>query len=272
MSDGIWTYFIPIAVNLGMAIGARALGWLTFGGTVSAFLIGFLAFRFTGIGGWSLLMLFFITANILGKLGRSISRTIVDSIQKKGGCRDWVQVIANGGLAGAAALLYGFGGGTLALVMFGSAIAASTADTWAGEVGILSKKPPLSIRTFKPIPTGMSGGVSWLGTVSGLFGSALIALAWYGAFADSSDSSWMFLASIVAVAGMTGSLADSLLGATVQGHYWDPQHGQVTERDQQDGVKFELCRGIRWIDNDVVNFLSNVVAVLIGSGLSMIVG
>ena len=179
--------------------------------------------------------------------------------------------MANGGLAAAAALLYGISGNRLALVMYGVAVAASTADTWAGEAGILSSKPPVSIRTFRPVPTGMSGGVSLLGTASSLLGSIMIATAWYATFADYSDNSWLFLASIVAVAGMVGSLADSYLGATIQGHYYDPKRKQITEHEERDGLKLELCRGIRWIDNDVVNFLSNVIAVLLGSGFSLII-
>jgi uncharacterized protein (TIGR00297 family) len=271
MSEGLRLILISVALNLPVALIAKALGWLTISGTVSAFLLGFLAYRYTGGGGWVLLVLFFTTATVLGKISRKRSRMVAEGIQKKGGTRDWSQVLANGGLAGAAALLYGLGGGRLALVMYGVSIAASTADTWAGEAGILSSRPPLSIRTFKPVPPGMSGGVTWLGTASSLLGSLMIALAWYAAFADMQDASWIFLASIIAVSGAIGSVADSYFGATVQGHYYDPQKNQVTEHEFRSGVRLELCRGIRWIDNDVVNFLSNVVAVLLGSGFSLIV-
>ncbi|PKL26325.1 MAG: DUF92 domain-containing protein [Spirochaetae bacterium HGW-Spirochaetae-2] len=261
MNSGIWIYIVPLAVNLCVAVVAKALKWLTYSGAASALVVGFLAYRFTGLGGWVLLMLFFITANILGKVSRAVSPSIEAGIQKKGGTRDWAQVMANGGLAGASALLYGIDGGRIALVMFGVAVASSTADTWAGEAGI----------TFKPVPAGMSGGVTWLGTASSLVGSVMIALAWYATFADYSDSSWLFLASIVAVSGAIGSVADSYLGATVQGHYYDPKRKQITEHESRDGVKLELCRGIRWIDNDVVNFLSNAIAVLVGCGFSLIV-
>lgn len=264
-------YMLPIVVNLCLAILAKGMRWLTVSGSITACVIGFFSYRYTGFGGWILLMLFFVSANILGKLGRMFSRTAVGDIQKKGGTRDWLQVSANGALAGAAALFHGLGGGRLALVMYGIAIAASTADTWAGEAGILSGRPPLSIRTFKPVPPGMSGGVTWLGTASSLIGSTMIALAWYATFADYHDPSWIFLASIIAVSGAVGSVADSYLGATVQGHYYDPDKDQVTEHEQRDGKKFELCRGIRWIDNDVVNFLSNVIATVLGMGFSLIV-
>lgn len=272
MSTFLNTAFIGIGVNGLLGLVAWRLRWLTVSGTISSFVVGFLVYFFTGVQGWFILLLFFATANVLGKIAKGIKQSHqIEGLQKKGGQRDWAQVLANGGLAAAAALFYGFGSEVLALVMFGSAIAASTADTWSGEVGILSRNPPISIRTFKSVPTGLSGGISFLGTLSGLLGSALIAIAWYGAFARDSSVYWVFLASIITIAGFCGMLADSFLGATLQGHYWNPQRNQITEHEYLDGMKLELCRGVRWIDNDVVNFLSNAIAVLVGSGLSLIV-
>ena len=271
MNPSLITALVGLVLNGVLCFVALRLRWLSKSGAVSAFPVGFSIYYFTHVNGWLLLILFFFTSTILGKISRPTAMRISDGIQKKDGCRDWAQVLANGGLAAAAALYYGAGGGIPALVMFGSALAGSTADTWSGEVGILSKRPPVSIRTFKPIPHGLSGGITWLGTCSGLLGSALIAIAWYGSFATYSDVSWLFLASIITVAGFCGTLVDSLLGATLQGHYWDPVRKQVTEQDERDGVELPLFRGIRWIDNDVVNFFSNVVAVLVGTGLSVIV-
>jgi uncharacterized protein (TIGR00297 family) len=271
MSPLLVTALISIGINLLLGLVSWRLRWLTVNGAMSAVLVGSGVLHFTGFGGWLLLMLFFLTANVLGKIARAATPPAAEGIQKKGGRRDWAQVMANGGLALSAALFYGMEGGTLALVMFGSAIAASTADTWAGEVGILSRKPPVSITSFQRVPTGLSGGISLLGTLSGLLGSLLIAIAWYGAFALDSNLSWVFLTSIITIAGFSGMIVDSLLGATLQGHYWDPERNQITEHDQRDGQRFELCRGVRWIDNDMVNFLSNAIAVLIGSGLSLII-
>jgi uncharacterized membrane protein len=74
----------------------------------------------------------------------------------------------------------------------------------------------------------------------------------------------------VALSGVVGAFVDSLLGATLQGHYWDPDKKQITEHSAIDGKKLELCRGVRWIDNDVVNFLSNAIAVMVGGGLSLL--
>lgn len=223
---------------------------------------------FLNFGGWVILLLFFLTSNVLGRLSRSQVDT--SAIQKKGGPRDWAQVGANGVLAGGAALFYALGGGTLALVMFGASVAAATSDTWASEAGVLSRTPPVSITTFRVVPRGMSGGITWLGTMSSIVGSLVIALAWYATFVPYNDRSSLFLASIVALSGVVGAFVDSLLGATLQGHYWDPDKKQITEHSAIDGKKLELCRGVRWIDNDVVNFLSNAIAVMVGGGLSLL--
>ena len=64
----------------------------------------------------------------------------------------------------------------LTLAYFG-AIASANADTWATELGVLSRTPPRLITTGKPVAPGTSGGVTWYGTVAALAGSAFIGVA-----------------------------------------------------------------------------------------------
>ena len=44
---------------------------------------------------------------------------------------------------------------------------------------------------------------------------------------------------------------------------------KITEKEIIDNERLELCSGIRWVDNDIVNFISNVVSLLIGSILKL---
>lgn len=261
---------LAITLNLVLALVSWRLRWLTLGGSLVATMVGVITFWFTGLGGWLLLMLFFLSANILSKISAVAKPNMVKDLHKKGRHRDWAQVVANGALAAASALLYGAGGSRLALVMFGSAIASATSDTWSSEIGLLSHKDPISIVTGKRVPAGQSGGVTLLGLFGGLIGSLLIAVAWYGTFGQLSDSTWFMCASAVGAAGFFGTLVDSVLGATLQGHYWDPERKLITEHDRRGELTFELCRGIRWIDNDVVNFLSALFALLFGSLLTVL--
>jgi uncharacterized membrane protein len=62
---------------------------------------------------------------------------------------------------------------------------------------------------------------------------------------------------VVTVAGFVGSVADSLLGATIQRMYWCKKCQKLTERQVHScGEKAEYKQGLKWVDNDVVNFLS----------------
>lgn len=54
-------------------------------------------------------------------------------------------------------------------------------------------------------------------------------------------------------AGVSGALADSVLGGTVQAGYRNPRTGQRTERPIEDGVPNDLVRGWAWVTGDVVN-------------------
>jgi len=261
----------PFIVNLVLLIVALRLKLLTVSGSIASFLLGFIIFYFMNFVGWLILVFFFISANILGKIGKKVKHVDISKIHKKGATRDWVQVFANGGIAGIAALLYGITGSIFPLVMFGASLAASTADTWASEAGVLSSEKPVSILTFTPVPTGMSGGVSWLGSLSSIIGSVLIGMLWYVSYKIGGDSRFLLLASIISLSGIAGSIIDSYLGATIQGHYWDSINEIVTEREKSGDIVFELCRGIRWIDNDVVNLISNVISTLLAGGLALIV-
>ena len=80
-----------------------------------------------------------------------------------------------------------------------------------------------------------------------------------------------FLPPSLLSAASSALLSDSILGATLQGHYWDPTKQMITEKERDaDGNRLELCRGIRWIDNDVVNLISNIISVLLGASFSLV--
>ena len=61
-------------------------------------------------------------------------------------------------------------------------MAAANSDTWASEIGSMSKGKPISVKTFKRAERGTSGAVSLLGTFAAVVGSFLIALPSYFLF------------------------------------------------------------------------------------------
>ncbi|MBP5552166.1 MAG: DUF92 domain-containing protein [Spirochaetales bacterium] len=252
-----------------IAFVAYSMKSLTVGGAVSAFFMGLIILWTLGFAGFFLFFLFFISCTVVGKISKSIrsgysSREVAE---KKGHTRDFMQVLANGLMATIAALIWTFSFETKALIMFGAVVAEATSDTFAGEIGRLSKKQPVSIINFKPVPKGLSGGVTALGTAAALLSSALIALFWYLWFYDVT----VLQAVLVGALGFAGCILDSVLGAGVQGIYYDPKAKQFSEENEKDGRKLELSRGIRWVDNDVVNLMSNIFSGLFALGLSAII-
>ena len=79
------------------------------------------------------------------------------------------------------------------------------------------------------------------------------------------------LIGIAAAAGLAGSLVDSLLGATVQGIYWCDGCQKETERRVHTcGEATKPLRGWRWLNNDLVNFVSSVAGGLLAAVLGLV--
>jgi uncharacterized protein (TIGR00297 family) len=262
-------------IGFGLAAFISILGWvaksLSLSGMLAAFLVGGLVFGFGGLPWAVLLLTFFISSSILSKLYSSRKKDLAEKFSK-GSRRDWGQVFANGGPAAFLALIMIlFPKDTWPWMAFAGALATVNADTWATELGVLSPVPPRLLTTGESVPPGTSGGVSRVGTIATFAGGALIGLvAWF--FTPHLPP--LRLIGSVALAGLTGSLVDSLLGATVQAIYYDPIRRKETERRilQEDGSPASPVRGIEWINNDMVNFISSVCGALTATGLWQLLG
>lgn len=175
------------------------------------------------------------------------------------------QVLANSVPALFCALGYAASGDGWLLVVAAGALAASTADTWASEVGVHSKNPPVSILTREPLQRGLSGGVSPLGlaaTLVGAVSSALLATLLFRAFSFAVPTGPDAFA-LIAACGVAGSLLDSVLGARLQAKYRDPEAGHIVEKPPVAGGA-ALVSGHAWVTNDAVNFMSGVAVVALG--------
>jgi uncharacterized protein (TIGR00297 family) len=235
---------------------------LNVSGAIAATITGTIIF---GVGGWQwavLLLTFFITSSGLSRAFKKRKQGL-DEKYSKGHERDAGQVFGNGGVATFFALLHGFFPAVLwPWLGFAAALAAVNADTWATELGVLNPHQPRMINDLrKVVEKGTSGGISLVGTLASLAGSALISIL---ALLLNPAVTPAFCLLLIA-SGLAGSLFDSLLGATVQAIYFCPKDQKETERHPLHtcGTETVHLRGWEWLTNDWVNFACGAMGAMI---------
>jgi uncharacterized protein (TIGR00297 family) len=258
---------VALQLSLGLLLSAL-IGYVGYrrrslaaSGVLGAVLIGTTIF---GLGGWAwgtLLVVFFVSSSVLSHVYEARKAALAEKFSK-GSRRDLAQALANGGAAALVAIANAAWPHPAWWAAFAGAVASVNADTWATEVGVLSRTPPRLITTGRPVEAGTSGGLTRLGTFAALGGAALIGLvaAGFHLAADRPPLEAGALLVLTALAGLLGSLVDSLLGATVQAIYYCDQCAKETERHptHRCGSPTRRLRGLPWLDNDLVNFLSSV--------------
>ena len=256
-------------------LGYRARA-LSASGAVAAGLVGGTVFGFGGLGYAVLLVVFFASSSLLSffKADDPAKSKAAETFDK-GGRRDAAQVIANGGAAALWALLgYLFPSAFLTGAFLGS-LAAATADTWATELGVLSKQQPRLVTTGVRVPAGTSGGVTLQGSLASTVGALLIGLS---AAILSYVTSPGLISEVATVpvlvalsGGLAGSFFDSLLGATVQAGYFCPTCNKPTEsKVHRCGTWTTRVKGIGWISNDLVNLAATVLGGVVGGAIASV--
>jgi uncharacterized protein (TIGR00297 family) len=254
---------LGLLFGLLIAVGSYVARFLTLSGSIATLCLAVIIFE---IGGWPWavpIVTFFVLSSVLSKIGQTRKKQF-DQVFEKSGTRDWGQVVANGGIAGAVALvsalfpIYDF------YPLYLGALAAATADTWGTEIGILSKGKTVSILSFQHVDAGSSGGISEAGTIGGAIGAAVVALSGYPWYTELKTTL------VIVAAGVVGSLADSIVGATLQAQFRCDICDKTTERKIHCGEETTRIRGVRWMTNDVVNGICGLVGVVVVWGLMIL--
>jgi uncharacterized protein (TIGR00297 family) len=245
-----------VGTGLGVAIAIVAFyaRFLTASGAVATFLLASLVF---GVGGWKWtlpILVFFVLSSLLSRWGKN-RKTEFAGVFEKTGTRDHGQVAANGGIGAILVLLqYVFQSADFYPLYVG-AMAAVTADTWGTEIGTYFKGRTISIVSMRKVQPGTNGGVSLAGFTGGLIGSAIVVLICF---------SWLTtkIAFIAIIAGIVGSAADSIFGGSIQARYLCKRCGKSTERRIHCGEPTSMEGGVKWINNDFVNWICGLCGAL----------
>ena len=284
----VWVYLaFACALSTLMSVRGYRKKSLNASGAALAFVVGLVSCTASVRLGLTLIT-FFVASSKATRIGAATKRKLEDSHQE-GGNRNWVQVAANGGVGTALAacflvitrqngdspeqpLAYGSQPWlTVLQVAYMCHYACCNADTWASEFGVLSRHRPRLVTSGASVPPGTNGGVSVVGTGASVAGGLLIGLVFWvlgaalqpaaAAAASPLPPQWP-LVPLGAAAGFLGSMADSLLGATLQFSGWSERKGVVVERPGE-GVRH--ISGWDVLDNHQVNLL----AAALGLALSL---
>jgi uncharacterized protein (TIGR00297 family) len=260
-----------------IALVAYRLQSLSRSGAIAAIGVGTILYMSGSVAWFGTLILFFITSSGLSKW-RKRDKQQTDSAYEKGSRRDAGQVLANGGLAAILCIGYIVFPHNAWWYAFVGVMATVTADTWATEIGSLSRMEPRSILSMKRVPRGTSGGISLLGSLAAAVGAVVIGGAAVGFLLfdeqlDLANSESFRLAFdtriiwIAIVAGFLGAMTDSILGATVQHMRRCSKCGKEVEHTYHCSVPAVHIRGWSWMNNDAVNVISSSV----GGGIAVVI-
>lgn len=203
---------------------------------------------------------------------------------KSAGKRNWIQVIANGGVGMELSILmliergpanelpinfpYDYFPTWLSIAFLGS-MACACGDTLASELApaLTKADPRLIINPLVRVPKGTNGGVTLLGLIFSGVGGFICGLAYYvftvicvdREILIRSPPQWPLLL-VGTLAGLLGSVIDSLIGATLQFSGYDTSTGKIVSKSRP-GIIW-IC-GSEILDNHSVNLVSTLITALV---------
>ena len=212
---------------------------------------------FVGYAGLVTIVALFVIAAIVSKITTK-KFNARNNLEKVHHPRGFWQILANSAVALLFALLFYIYENPVFLYLVFTALAEEFADSMASDIGRLSTKQPLDILRFKPIEAGLSGGVSLLGLIAAFIGAAMAAAIPF-LFLEFSLRAYL----IIFLVAFIGTVIDSLLGSGIQVLYRCPVCETNTEKRTHCETNTEYVKGLPFINNSAVNFISSVCSVLL---------
>ncbi|KAI8850272.1 integral membrane protein DUF92-domain-containing protein [Chytridium lagenaria] len=281
----VWAAFLCAL----LAIHGVRKGSLSKSGAAAAVLVGLATFTHPSVVFTIILLTFYLSSSRLTKVGM-LEKVRLEEGASEASKRTAIQVLANGLTGSIISIVHAlcvqpyvstasaFGSfdsersfaeklNSALLAAYIAHYACCCGDTWASELGILSKEHPILITSFKKVPPGTNGGVSKLGLIASLAGGAVIGVL--PTFCLFLSPNWTIWSSIICfVIGLSGSilgsLLDSILGATVQKTTYNKKTKKITPDHRiisatEKAEDFVHVAGYGILDNHQINFMSSLV-------------
>lgn len=240
-------WIVAIALNLILlaiaAIAPKKL--LTPAGLVHAGILGVLLWGTLGWRGYLVMMVYFLVGSGVTRIGMA-EKEAAGIAEKRSGARGpenvWGSALTGTICAIAADLLIPNQPQLVPFLLLGYVASISTklSDTCASEVGKAYGKRTFLITTLQAVDRGTEGAVSLEGTIAGVVGSLVIAIAaWAVNLIDLTGIAICLIAAFVA------TNLESVIGATVQN-------------------KFD------WLTNELVNIVNTLIGASVAIGLALL--
>lgn len=272
----MWDWTVGIACSLVIALAAYAKRSLSGSGAAAAVIVGTIMYVFGSLAWFGTLIVFFITSSLLSKW-KQRHKAAIEQNYAKTGRRDAGQVLANGGLGVVLCLGHSLWPHPFWWAAYIGVMATVNADTWATEIGGLSRSQPRSIVSGRKVPAGTSGGITALGLAASLAGGLVIGVsAWVllsiqtGTYKVGAGGAVSLIGLLVlgACGGLAGSLIDSWLGAVCQVMYRCSVCSNEIEKRLHCNTQAVRVRGAVWMTNDTVNMISSLLGGILCIALS----
>ena len=258
-------FLVGFVLAIGIAVLTRMKKALTWGAVWTA---GGMLIFISCMSGWveslflvGMYLSVFVVDAVLGEKMESATK----DVHEKGGIRNYKQILANGSAGCVCILLYKMRGEPAFLIAYYASIFEVMADSIASDVGVLSKRPPRDICTWKVVNRGISGGVSVLGLMA-----SGIACVVAGMVTGLTLKLEIREGLLIIIAPYFGMLADSVIGSVLQVKYVCSVCGMPTEKKEHCGMKTAISGGFKKISNSMVNFICTVLAAITGCLLACV--
>lgn len=236
---------VAIVVTALLGYVSYALGTASIPGMITGMLLALVTIVLGGYAWFVLLIAFFAIGGLSAKFRyeRKRARGVAEDNE---GARGSGNVLGNSAVALVAVLGYAATPDPIStppelfFFAFAGAVATAMADTLSSEIGGVYDGPRL-ITTGERVSPGTDGAVTWQGELAGFVGALTIAGPAFFLFDVVSPGGGV----LIALGGIAGMTADSLLGATVEN---------------------------RWLDNQGVNFLATLVGAIVAVSLAALAG
>jgi len=178
---------------------------------IGALAAWFIGVYLLGVMGWKWfepVLIFFISSVLFTKIHDFVIKT-----GKKSNGRNAWQVTANILWAVISSVLFLLTQNDLFIYLFIAFVAAVTADTWASEIGPIFNRRSFSLADFQMHEAGITGGISFIGTMAALAGAFCISVVSYYLFFG--QLNWNMIL-ILSFSAFLACFTDTLLGTFLE--------------------------------------------------------